>query len=565
MRARYLVLITLVALGGVWRIPAAAAAPSDIDLPAGATGLITDGHWLAWYVDDPLGAASRIEMIDASASGPPSIIDLPTPRLAFVDVNLALGLPLLSLGDGTLAYLTQTAAGEQALAAIRLASGERSTIAQGTSIGAPAAYGSHVYWWSGGANGNQLHAARLGGDNAVLATVDAGPLGLISTRASASWLAWASASDTAQSVVPCYTLMAIATGGGAVRSIADLGCGPPRFGLHDDQLIYLDRDGALVRQRLSDGGLSRSGPHCSQASDARYVWHCADLYGFSTDGRVAYWLKGNAGRPQIPSAYDLWGFDMDTGSAFLVATGLGAGASGSPAETAVGGGMTAWLWQPGRSPSLHLTATGMTLPTAPEPSLAPADRFFPETGHNLGGDFRAFWERNGGLAVFGYPMTKEFIQQSQDDGKGYPVQYVERQRFEYHPEHAGTLYTVQIGRVGAEALAAQGRNWATFPPADPATPHYFGETRQAIAPEFWDYWCSYGLDLGDPGVSQAESLALWGYPISPPAMEALGMGETLLVQYFERARFEYHPDNPASYRVLLGRLSADQVDRYGWR
>jgi hypothetical protein len=49
------------------------------------------------------------------------------------------------------------------------------------------------------------------------------------------------------------------------------------------------------------------------------------------------------------------------------------------------------------------------------------------------------------------------------------------------------------------------------------------------------------------------------------AMETLEHGETLLVQYFERARFEYHPDNPAPYRVLLGRLSADQVERYGWR
>jgi hypothetical protein len=207
----------------------------------------------------------------------------------------------------------------------------------------------------------------------------------------------------------------------------------------------------------------------------------------------------------------------------------------------------------------------MTLPTAPELSLAPAEQFFPETGHNLRGDFRTFWERNGGLAVFGYPLTKEFIQQSQDDGKGYPVQYFERQRFEYHPEHAGTAYAVQIGRVGAEALAVQGRMWWTFSPADPTSPHYFGETRQAIAPEFWDYWRSHGLDLGDPGVSQAEALALWGYPISPPALETLETGATLLVQYFERGRFEYHPENPAPYRVLLGRLSADQVERYDWR
>jgi hypothetical protein len=34
-------------------------------------------------------------------------------------------------------------------------------------------------------------------------------------------------------------------------------------------------------------------------------------------------------------------------------------------------------------------------------------------------------------------------------------------------------------------------------------------------------------------------------------------GTTVLAQWFERARFEWHPDNPAAYRVLLGRLGAE--------
>jgi hypothetical protein len=32
--------------------------------------------------------------------------------------------------------------------------------------------------------------------------------------------------------------------------------------------------------------------------------------------------------------------------------------------------------------------------------------------------------------------------------------------------------------------------------------------------------------------------------------------ELMQVQRFERARFEWHPDNPADFRVLLGRLGA---------
>ena len=34
-------------------------------------------------------------------------------------------------------------------------------------------------------------------------------------------------------------------------------------------------------------------------------------------------------------------------------------------------------------------------------------------------------------------------------------------------------------------------------------------------------------------------------------------GQPFLVQWFERARFEWHPDNPTAYRVLLGRLGAE--------
>ena len=44
-------------------------------------------------------------------------------------------------------------------------------------------------------------------------------------------------------------------------------------------------------------------------------------------------------------------------------------------------------------------------------------RFFPETGHSLSFGFKAFWEHNGGLAVFGYPLTDEFQEQSADDAR----------------------------------------------------------------------------------------------------------------------------------------------------
>jgi hypothetical protein len=204
-------------------------------------------------------------------------------------------------------------------------------------------------------------------------------------------------------------------------------------------------------------------------------------------------------------------------------------------------------------------------PAAAVPPSGQSDAlYFDVVGHTLRGSFQAAWERNGSLPVFGYPLTEQFPEANADTGTVYATQYLERQRFEYHPENAGTPYEVLLGRLGVEVLAQQGRDYRAFPKASPAAPHYVAETGQEIAPEFWDYWRSHGLDFGDPGVSAAESLALFGYPISPAGLETNADGDTVLTQWYERARFEYHPGKPLPDTVLLGRLSAETLAKRGW-
>ena len=45
---------------------------------------------------------------------------------------------------------------------------------------------------------------------------------------------------------------------------------------------------------------------------------------------------------------------------------------------------------------------------APQQAAAQqAQRCFPETGYCISGTIRAYWEGNGGLSVFGYPMTSQ--------------------------------------------------------------------------------------------------------------------------------------------------------------
>ena len=72
-----------------------------------------------------------------------------------------------------------------------------------------------------------------------------------------------------------------------------------------------------------------------------------------------------------------------------------------------------------------LTLFAFALSLAPHGArMAPADdvRCFPETGQCISGRFRSFWEENGGLAVFGYPIAAPSPKINRDDGQLYQTQ-----------------------------------------------------------------------------------------------------------------------------------------------
>ena len=212
------------------------------------------------------------------------------------------------------------------------------------------------------------------------------------------------------------------------------------------------------------------------------------------------------------------------------------------------------------------TFTKLQLPSAPVSQPVgsnPNVIFFPETKHTLAFGFKNFWQGNGALAVFGFPLTEEFNEVNADTGKVYTVQYFERQRFEYHPENAGTPYEVLLGRLGvAEAQQRNLLNSASFQATSAGNDQnctYFPITGHKVCGTFRVYWQSHGLDFNDSGTSFRESLALFGYPISEEFNQ-----DGRIVQYFERAVFEYHSENSAPYNVLLRRLSADTLTQRGW-
>jgi hypothetical protein len=87
-------------------------------------------------------------------------------------------------------------------------------------------------------------------------------------------------------------------------------------------------------------------------------------------------------------------------------------------------------------------------------SVADVGTLFPETGHSLFGAFLDFWERGGGLDVFGLPLSQEFDAPA-SDGAIHTLQYFERAVFAYHPED-GIVRLEPLGarEITLEALTA---------------------------------------------------------------------------------------------------------------
>jgi glucose/arabinose dehydrogenase len=181
---------------------------------------------------------------------------------------------------------------------------------------------------------------------------------------------------------------------------------------------------------------------------------------------------------------------------------------------------------------------------------AAGDITFPQTGFTLSDahGFLGYWQAHGGLAQFGYPISPEVVEVSPTNGRMYITQWFERNRFEYHPENPAPQYRVLLGLLGNDLTAtrrAAGEGaFVHFPDAHNPDGRYFAETGHNLRNSFKTYWEQHG------------GLALYGYPISEEFEERSPTdGKTYIVQYFERNRFEWHPENKGTpYEVLLGLL-----------
>ncbi len=158
--------------------------------------------------------------------------------------------------------------------------------------------------------------------------------------------------------------------------------------------------------------------------------------------------------------------------------------------------------------------------------------FFKETEQYVFAPFAAYWSKNGGLPIFGLPITPDF----EKDGR--TVQWFERARFERNPQLPADQQT-QLGLLGNELRKAD-PPLAAAPSGDRL---FFAQTGHSLGGSFRTYWQAHG------------GLSVFGLPLTEEITEN---GRT--VQWFERARFELNPQgNGTVDDVQLG-----QIGRTRW-
>lgn len=218
----------------------------------------------------------------------------------------------------------------------------------------------------------------------------------------------------------------------------------PQYG-HDAQLIisgHMDGIGGSGNPQWAMGAAVHSGDSTAAALQVAEMfidlWNTRykDIADISIDGPVTdnmtYYYQGWYKRPDVPMVILEHGILYD-------AEGLRADAP-TPYEAALADAMVIQEYF-NLQGQLTLQVVDMEQPCIT----------VPETGYPVCHGFRHYWQANGGARIFGFPLTNEYTDVC-EDGKRRTVQMFERARFEYYPEHAGTMYEVQLARLGAQIL-----------------------------------------------------------------------------------------------------------------
>lgn len=168
--------------------------------------------------------------------------------------------------------------------------------------------------------------------------------------------------------------------------------------------------------------------------------------------------------------------------------------------------------------------------------------YFAETGHYVCDEFLTFFKTRGGVEIFGYPLTEAF----DDPVRKLRVQYFQRVRMELHPYNPDP-YKVQLGllvdELGYSYPPARSDQIPTF---NSSIHHFFPETRHVVSYAFLKFFREKG------------GLDIFGYPRSEFMYQ-----DGYIVQYFQRARMEWHPEVASGPQMRLTNLGETYIDKFG--
>lgn len=163
--------------------------------------------------------------------------------------------------------------------------------------------------------------------------------------------------------------------------------------------------------------------------------------------------------------------------------------------------------------------------------------YFSETGHNVFGDFLAFYQSNPAAEyIFGYPITEQIPGRD-----GRTVQYFQRARFELNADQPEGQ-RVTLTALGRETYVSRGGIGV----GNSFSCRFFAETGFSVCFAFLDFYEDNG------GAAQ------FGFPISN-----FENHDSKIVQYFERARLEWQPWRPDGFRVVISDLGRTYFDQLG--
>jgi hypothetical protein len=205
--------------------------------------------------------------------------------------------------------------------------------------------------------------------------------------------------------------------------------------------------------------------------------------------------------------------------------------SGEPTNTQV-------LQRAAWAVALLVGSVAATQPEAPSGDC----EYHAHTRHYVCDEFRSFFDARGGLEIFGFPLTEAY----DDPTLSLRVQYFQRARMEWHPENPEP-YRVQLGLLIDElGYSFPAATPDQIPPYNSSLHHHFEETGHVVSYAFLDYFNEQG------GVD------IFGYPRSEFLYE-----DGYIVQYFQRARLEWHPEAPEGSQMRLTNIGEVYVSRFG--